>query len=476
MMSFFNRLENRARRIGSQLCVGLDPHPGDLPERTAQAALEFCTRLVDATADLAAAYKPNAAFFEMYGATGWDALNRVVLHIRSYEDPALILLDAKRGDISSTAAAYAAAVFNTLDVDAVTLNPYLGADSVRPFLEDPHRGVFLLCKTSNPGAADLQDLKVVGSSGVSMRVYERVARLAQQLNTGDNVGLVVGATQLDALAAVRREAPDLWFLSPGVGAQGGDLEAALRAGCRQDGMGMLVPVSRGIARAADPRQAARELRDQIAAASTAVKTTGQPALPQRLAALAGALLDLGCVRFGTFTLKSGINSPFYIDLRRLVADPHTLALAAEAFEPILAGLDYDSIAALPYAAMPIGTAVSLQTGRPMIYPRKEIKEYGTKAVVEGVYKTGDTAVVIDDLITTGGSKFEGIDKLTGVGLVVKDVVVLIDRSTSNAAEELAERGVNLHSVFKLEDLLDFWEMAGKVGETEIAAVRAFLEK
>lgn len=474
-MTFFGNLEARARAIGSLLCVGLDPHPADLPVPSAEAAFAFCTRLVDETADFAAAFKPNAAFFEVYGAAGWDALDRLIRHIRALPGgPIPVLLDAKRGDISSTAQAYAQAVFESLGADAVTLNPYLGADSVMPFLADPERGVFLLCKTSNPGAADLQDLAVWDSTGATSTLYERVARLAQGLNGNDNVGLVVGATQLEALARTRTAAPDLWFLTPGVGAQGGDLDAALQAGLRADGLGMLVPVSRGISRADSPRAAAKTLRDQISSRREAA-SAATPLLSPRAAVLADALLDLGCVQFGRFILKSGIESPFYIDLRRLVADPRVLALVADSFEPVLANLDYDILAALPYAALPIGTAISLRVGRSMIYPRKEVKAYGTKAVIEGLYQNGDCAVVLDDLITTGGSKFEGIDKLTDSGLVVRDVVVLIDRSTGSAAAELSARGVRLHAVFKLHDLLDYWVQTGRVPQEKVREARAFLK-
>jgi uridine monophosphate synthetase len=476
-MTYFEQLENRSREIGSLLCVGLDPHPADLPEKTADAALEFCVRIVDETAPYAAAYKPNAAFFEVYGGAGWEALNQLVHHIRNLPgSPIPVLLDAKRGDISSTAAAYAEAVFGTLGVDSVTLNPYLGADSVIPFLSDPDRGVFLLCKTSNPGAADLQDLIAGDHAGEALTLYERVAFLAKRLNNNDNVGLVVGATQLEALARVRAAAPNLWFLAPGVGAQGGDLDAALKAGLRKDGMGMLIPVSRGIARADNPGQAAKDLRDRIAERSAAVSASRSDSdgLTGRAALLADTLLDLGCVRFGEFTLKSGIKSPFYIDLRRLVADPRALALVAEAFEPVLAQLKYDSLAALPYAALPIGTAISLRVGHPMIYPRKEVKAYGTTAVIEGLYNNGDVTVVIDDLITTGGSKFEGIDKLTDSGLLVHDVVVLIDRSTGSAAAELAAREVQLHAVFRLDELLAHWGRSGKVDLEHIKKAQEFL--
>ena len=250
MTSFFSRLETRARQIGSLLCVGLDPHPADLAAPTAAAARDFCLRLIEATADVAAAFKPNAAFFEAFGPEGVAALRDVIAAV---PDEVPVMLDAKRGDIASTAEAYARAAFETLGADAITLSPYLGRDSLEPFLADPARGVFLLCKTSNPGAGDLQDLRLADRIP-AQRLFERVAELARGWNTNDNLGLVVGATHPEALAAVRRVAPELWILAPGVGAQGGDLAAALRAGLRADGLGLLVPVSRQISRAADPRQ------------------------------------------------------------------------------------------------------------------------------------------------------------------------------------------------------------------------------
>ena len=218
MESFFSLLKRRAEDASSLLCVGLDPHPRDLPERSASTALDFCRRLVDATLPYAAAFKPNAAFFEIHGAEGWSALKNLIDHIREASiakgSRVPVLLDAKRGDIASTAEAYADAIFQGLGADAVTINPYLGADSISPFLTDHERGVFLLCKTSNPGAADLQDL-AAGPDGTPL--YQHVAQLAARLNEKDNVGLVVGATQLEALKRVRAAAPDLWFLAPGVG-------------------------------------------------------------------------------------------------------------------------------------------------------------------------------------------------------------------------------------------------------------------
>ena len=482
MTTFFSLLEASVRRTGSLLCIGLDPHPADLPAPTADAARAFCLCLIDATADLAAAYKPNAAFFEAFGPAGWAVLPEIIAAIPT-DVP--VILDAKRGDIASTAEAYARAAFETLGANAITLSPYMGRDSLAPFLADPARGVFLLCKTSNPGAGDLQDLLLANSDRPEM-LYERVARLARAWNRQDNLGLVVSATHPEALARVRQIAPALWILAPGVGAQGGDPESALAAGLRADGLGLLLPVSRAVAHAADPRQAAREIRDTIRRAQALLvdhspQPTGPPTgpptgqLPASLEALAEGLLTAGCVRFGEFTLKSGLQSPIYIDLRRLASYPDLLAEVACAYQAILRDLRFDRLAALPYAALPIVTAISLQSRWPMIYPRKENKDYGTRVEIEGVFAPGEQAVVIDDLATTGDSKFEAIDKLRAAGLHVQDVVVLIDRE-SGAQEALAAAGYRLHAVLSLTQLLDHWEQAGRIPRPQIAAVRVFLAK
>ncbi len=194
-----------------------------------------------------------------------------------------------------------------------------------------------------------------------------------------------------------------------------------------------------------------------------------------LAALADGLLGAGCIKFGEFTLKSKLKSPIYIDLRQIISYPKLLEQIGAAYLPLLKDLKFDRIAGLPYAAIPIGTAISLQGNYPMIYPRKEIKTYGTKAEIEGEYHAGETVVIIDDLATTGGSKFEAIEKLTGAGLIVKDVVVLIDRQ-SGAKESLEQAGYSMHAVLTITQLLDYWEQTGEVEKDKIEETREFLRK
>ncbi len=463
-MEFYRWLEEAARRNDSLLCVGLDPRPERL--EPGDDLFRFNQRIVDATRDLVCAYKPNFAFYEAAGPAGLEALRRTVAYIHETADLP-VLLDAKRGDIGSTARAYARAAFEVWGTDALTVNPYLGGDSVAPFTAYADKGVFLLCHTSNPGATDLQTL-----SCPSRPLYEHVARQAATWGTG----LVVGATYPQALARVRALAPEAWILLPGVGAQGGDLEAALAAGLRQDGLGVVVNSSRGVIYAGDPRQAALDLRKRI---NEARARPMAPAYDFRLA-LTLTLADIGAIQFGRFTLASGKTSPIYVDLRLLASHPEALRQVAYAYAELIrreVGLQPPSsvlrLAAIPYAGLPIGTAVALELGLPLIYPRKEVKAHGTARPIEGAFQPGERAVVLDDLITTGGSKLAAIEPLEAAGLVVRDVVVLIDRE-QGGGEELAEAGYRLLAVLRLSEMLDLLVEAGRISAGQRDEVAAFL--
>ncbi|MEW5847336.1 MAG: orotidine-5'-phosphate decarboxylase [Myxococcota bacterium] len=455
-MSFFGLLEERARKTSSLLCVGLDPATENV-----DGIRDACFRIIDATAEHACAFKPNSAFFEAHGAKGWAALKEVIAHV---PQGIPVILDVKRGDIGDTNDAYARACFDELGAHAITASPYLGGEALSPLLKRSDRGVFLLCRTSNPGAEELQGLTVGGQA-----LFEVVAGKAQQWNRNGNVGLVAGATDPDALARVRAAAPDLWLLVPGVGAQGGDLEASVRAGLRGDGLGMLINVSRGISRAQDPGAEARKLKESIRAAAEKRGVTTRAKHP----GLAQALAQAGCVRFGKFTLKSGKSSPIYMDLRQLVSFPVVLRRAAQAYAGILATLKFDRVAGIPYAALPIATAIGLETGLPVIYPRREVKEYGTKAAIEGVFKPGETAVMIDDLATTGDTKIEAIKKLEEQDLVVKDIVVLIERG-QGATEMLAKAGYRMHAVITLREILEDLRQTNAITVEQYREVMDFL--
>jgi orotidine-5'-phosphate decarboxylase len=265
--SFTVSLSTAWARSDSLLCVGLDPDSARMPRHLAgrpDAVLQFCTGIVDATADLVCAFKPQIAYFAAQRAE--DQLEALIAHIHDRHPGVPVVLDAKRGDIGSTGEQYAREVFERYQADAVTVSPYMGFDSIEPWVAHEGRGVILLCRTSNPGGADLQSLDVGGE-----RLYERVARLAAgPWNRGGELGLVVGATVPAELARVRALAPTLPLLVPGIGAQGGDIAATVAAGRTAQGVGMMINSSRAILYAgggedfaAAARQAALQTRDAI---------------------------------------------------------------------------------------------------------------------------------------------------------------------------------------------------------------------
>ena len=269
-MTFTAQLAAAWQRNDSLVCVGLDPEPERLPvtlRGDPDAIFSFCAAIVDATADLVCCFKPQIAHFAAVGAE--DALVRLIAHIHDRHPGVPVILDAKRGDIGSTATRYAQEAFDRYAADAVTVNPYLGRDSVQPFLDRADKGVVLLCRTSNPGARDLQDLVVADGSG--QRLYQHVAAtVAREWNANGNCLLVVGATYPQELADVRQRVGDMPLLVPGVGTQGGDVEAVVRHGKTATGSGLLISSSRAILYAGSgadfaiaARGAARALRDAI---------------------------------------------------------------------------------------------------------------------------------------------------------------------------------------------------------------------
>ena len=258
-MRFIDKLLSASRKNQSWLCIGLDPDPELLP---GVDVLRFNKAVIEATSDLVCAYKPNLAFYEALGTEGLAVLEKTVKHV---PDGIPVVADAKRSDIGNTARAYARALFSVLGFDAATVNPYLGYDSIDPFISYQDKGVFVLCRTSNKGAVDFQDLRIDG-----LPLYEAVALKAKEWNAYGNIGLVVGATYPEELKRVRSVCPEMPLLIPGIGAQGGDLASAVGYGVDRRGEKAIINVSRQIlyaskektfARAA--RNAAEKIRNQI---------------------------------------------------------------------------------------------------------------------------------------------------------------------------------------------------------------------
>jgi orotidine-5'-phosphate decarboxylase len=259
-VSYFERLRALSKDRHTLLCVGLDPDPERITGGAA-GALRHCREVVRQTEEHVCCFKPNSAFWEQYGPDGWQAL----LELRDEAPKTPFLFDGKRGDMGNTMRAYAVTVFKTMAMDAATVNPYLGADSLEEFTRYEDRGVYVLCRSSNPGAADLQHLDAKGRP-----LYKHVAELAERLNTHGNVGLVVGATAPAEIADVRRSS-QLPFLIPGIGAQGGDLEGSVRAAWNGDPASCLVSASRSVMFAEKPSREAAKAKDAINAVVGALR-------------------------------------------------------------------------------------------------------------------------------------------------------------------------------------------------------------
>lgn len=467
-LAAFEMLAQRVEVSDSLLCVGLDPHMQDIGTGTAKEARDFCIRLVNATAPFAACFKPNSAFFEQLGTAGMDALSEVIAAIPSGIP---VLLDAKRGDIGSTSAAYAKAAFETMGADMVTISPYLGHDGVSPFTKNPAKGVFMLCRTSNPGSADLQELKLADGRAL----YEEVASAAASWNEHGNIGLVVGATHPKVMVHVRSLVPDMWILAPGIGAQGGDLEKTVHAGIREDGSGLLVNVSRGISRAADPAQAARQFRDDInqarqtasAASVSSAQTVSLKAYQEEFIQLA---LDHQVLRFGDFTLKSGRKSPYFFNAGNFKTGG-AVAKVGQFYASAIknSGIEFDVLFGPAYKGIPLAAATAIAMFHmygddvPYTFNRKEAKDHGEGGNLVGAPIKGQRVLILDDVITAGTAIRETMNILDAAEATAAGVVIALDRQEQTGGDAAVrmsaiqgvekEFGIPVTSVVKLDDLI-----------------------
>jgi uridine monophosphate synthetase len=473
-MTFAEKLDAAIGRNNSLLCLGLDPNLEMLPGLAVQPATSSLPELtswlktiVDRTKNLVCVYKPTLGFYLALGTEGIDLLTEILGYI-----PANIpvILDAKHGDLN-TASQLADTFFQQWQVDAITVNPYVGQEGVTPFLLYADRAVFVLTHTSNISAEAIQSYP-----NSEAPLYLSVVETVQTWGSSERLGLEVGTTDPAVLAQVRARAPERTILARSIWSEATDLQSILAAGLNRAGTGLLIPVPQDWLgytdslerKVADLRQEIADFRSQLSQGPS-ICNIWQPEPQQQSLTpnqeLIMRLYDIGCLMFGSYVQASGAIFPYYIDLRRIISDPQLFHQVLTAYAIEIEPLKFDRIAGIPYGSLPTATGLSLKLNRPMIYPRKEVKAHGTRRLVEGHFEVGETALVVDDVLITGKSVLEGIHKLESSGLRVTDLVVLIDHE-GGVRSKMHDRGYQAHAVFTLSDISLTLYQTGRITETQ----------
>ncbi len=481
-MTFAEKLDAAIGRNHSLLCLGLDPNPEMLPqfavcEATPTGAhpatpslreLKSWLKIVIArTKHLVCAYKPTLGFYLALGSEGLDLLAEILSYIPA-DIPAI--LDVKHGDLN-TASQLAKTFFQQWQVDAITVNPYVGQEGVTPFLLYADRAVFVLTHTSNSSAEAIQSYPTPDEP-----LYLSVVKTVQTWDSSERLGLEVGTTNPAVLAQVRALAPERTILARSIWSESTNLESILAAGLDRAGTGLLLPVPQDWLgqtdsleqKVDDLRLEIEDLRSQLSHGPSTCNLWQPEPLQQSLTPnqeLIVRLYDLGCLLFGSYVQASGAVFPYYIDLRRIISDPQLFHQVLTAYAIEIQPLKFDRIAGIPYGSLPTATGLSLKLNRPMIYPRKEVKAHGTRRLVEGYFVAGETALVIDDVLITGKSVLEGIHKLESSGLRVTDLVVLIDHEGGVRAKMQAH-GYQTHAVFTLSEISHTLYRTKRITETQ----------
>jgi len=478
-MNFFDKLLTSIERNQSLLYLELDPNPESLPKEAEgenilpksffanppekenqvliQSWLDWLHFLITETEKYVCAYKLSLGYYQSLGISGLQLLQQTLKIIPS-EIP--IILDAKHGDLK-TSTVFAQTIFADWQVDACTISPYTGLDLVAPFLLYPGKAVFLLCATANPSAAVLQEYP-----NQEQPFYLKLVAEAQRWATPEQLGLEVGIMP-EMLAKIRQAAPERLILIQGDIAEENDitnpeeLTQLLAAGLNINGEGLLLPIPLKLLVSRNYKTAIESLRDTINEQRIKV-VEGSPTCelwlpdvcflqhePHRDLIL--QLYDIGCIIFGDHVQASGAIFPYYIDLRKIISIPQIFHKIVIAYAEILKGLEFDRIAGIPYGSLPTATGLALRLERPMIFPRKEVKAYGSGRLIEGHFQPGEKIVVVDDIMISGNSVIKGAEKLKSVGLQVEDIVVFIDHERG-VKDKLQEHGYRGHSVLTLTEI------------------------
>ncbi len=469
-MNFYEKLNKAIARNQSLAIVGLDPNPEMMPVKyTAEKGTNLLADLqswlewiVTTTSDRVCAYKPTLGFYQALGVAGIELLE-FILKIIPEHIP--IILDAKHGDLN-TSSILAQTIFQTWDVDAVTLTPFAGQDHAAPFLVYPNKAIFMLCHTSNPGARALQTYP-----DSDRPLYLQVVKEVQSWATPEQLCLEVGTSNPEILAQIRTIAPERLILIRSIWGANNNFAAMLNAGLDRNGENLLVPIPQDLLaqdnlgeEVARLNQIINDARqDIIQLGSTCQIWTANVCLLKQhpYQDLILQLFDIGCLLFGEYVQASGATFSYYIDLRKIISNPQVFDRVLKAYGDIVSTLKFDRIAGIPYGALPTATGLALNLSRPMIFPRKEVKAHGTRRLIEGNFNPGETAVVIDDILISGKSVMEGAAKLESAGLKVEDIVVFVDHE-AGVKERLASNGYRAHSVLNISEITETLYEAGRI--------------
>ncbi|MEB3309542.1 MAG: bifunctional orotidine-5'-phosphate decarboxylase/orotate phosphoribosyltransferase [Snowella sp.] len=474
-MSFFEKLNDAIAVNESLLVIALDPSvemvsrwQQDQPTAPLIERLENWLRfIIRESQGLVCAYKPTLGFYEALGSQGFELLTRI---LQAIPPQIPIILDAKHGDLN-TSTVFAKTIFEDWHVDAVTLSPFAGQDHSAPFLVYPDKGVFMLCHTSNPGAIALQNYPTAENP-----FYLQVVKEVQTWGPPEQLYLEVGIQEIEVLKKIRSVAPESTLLLRSIWSENNaDLTTILQTGLNKLGTGLLIPVSQDLLtqnqlseHLKTLNQEIRIIRNQIAdidSSCTLWTSNVPPSTNHPHQDLILQLFDIGCLLFGNYVQASGATFSYYIDLRKIISNPQLFHKVLNAYAEILKTLTFDRIAGIPYGSLPTATGLALLLNYPMIYPRKEVKAHGTRRLIEGNYESGETVVVVDDILISGNSAIEGAGKLESSGLKVNDIVVFIDHE-EGVKDKLKAKGYNAFSVLTISEITETLYQSGRINQEQ----------
>jgi uridine monophosphate synthetase len=471
-MNFTAKLHQAIATNNSLLIVGLDPNPEMMPSEYFQSQellkdLEtWLLWVIESTSDRVCAYKPTLGFYEVLGMAGWQLLARILAEIPKSIP---VILDAKHSDLN-TSTVFAKAIFEQWQVDAVTLTPFAGQDHAAPFLVYTDKAVFILAHTSNPKAETLQRYP-----SFEQPFYLQVVQEAQSWATPEQLYLEVGTTNTEVLSKIRAIAPERTILLRSLWSKKNNLEALINIGLNSMGEGLLIPIPQDFLASNNLATEVANLNQKLntyriaktnQAASCDIWTPDVCLLScHPYQALILELFDIGCLLFGEYVQASGATFSYYIDLRKIISNPHLFNQVLDAYGDIVQQLEFDRIAGIPYGALPTATGLALNLQRPMIFPRKEVKAHGTRRLIEGNFHPGEKVVVIDDILISGKSVMEGAEKLKSAGLKIEDIVVFIDHE-GGVKDRLRDNGYRAHSVLSISEITDTLYEAGRINQEQ----------